>query len=69
MTGQFLRARIDRILKRFTPTTENQLPEDYQEYISEMFDAPAVGIDDGAVYEPQERTTPDWVQRDLTGWV
>lgn len=58
-------ARIERILKRF----QREDAPDLIQYISGVNETPSAVINDGAVYDPQERKTPEWVQRDLTGWV
>lgn len=58
-------ARIERILKRFT---RDDTP-DLIQYVSGVTATPADDIDDGAAYDPQERQTPDWVQKDRTGWI
>lgn len=56
---------INRILKRFQ---REDTPELVQ-YISGVNETPTATIDDGAAYDPQTRTTPEWVQKDLSGWV
>lgn len=57
-------ARIDRILKRFQREDAPELIN----YVSGVTAPPAASVDDGAQYDPQERTTPDWAQDGLRGW-
>jgi hypothetical protein len=58
-------ARIERILKRFARPDTPELAH----FVSGVNEPPTALVDDGAHYDPQERTTPAWVQKDLTGWI
>lgn len=66
MKADVLKARIDRILKRFTDPTN----PDLLNFVSGVNDAGGMGtIDDGSYGDPMRDMTPDFVRRDNDGWV
>lgn len=64
--NQRLKQRINRILKQFSKDDEPELIQ----FISGSNDASPYGaIDDGQYGDIPQDSRPEWVKKDLAGWV
>lgn len=62
--AEFLKARIERIVKAFT---QDDAPE-LREFISGLQPAEGGAIDDGAYGDPLRDPRPDFIKEEEQGW-
>lgn len=63
-TAQLVKARIDRLLRRFTDPAQPKLIE----LISDVVEDTHGRIDDGDYGDPLRDTRPEFVKKDNEGW-